>query len=107
MIKGALRTVGSSQQLKAQHGSGYRVAVRLRDGGEAASSGGSSSVDKLALAICKSANVEEGEKGFSLQRFEVPMAGAGAGPSDEGATLGHIFSTILEHQDELKIVDFR
>ena len=106
MIKGALRTVGSSQQLKAQHGSGYRVAVRLRDGGEAASSGGSSSVDKLALAICKSANVEDGEKGFSLQRFEVPMAGAGAGPSDEGATLGHIFSTILEHQDALNIVDF-
>ena len=27
MIKGALRTVGSSQQLKAQHGSGYRVAL--------------------------------------------------------------------------------
>ena len=106
MIKGALRTVGSSQQLKAQHGSGYRVAVRLRDGGEAASSGGSSSVDKLALAICKSANVEDAEKGFSLQRFEVPMAGAGAGPSDEGATLGHIFSTILEHQDALNIVDF-
>ena len=51
--------------------------------------------------------MEDSQEGFSLQRFEVPMAGAGAGPSDEGATLGHIFSTILEHQDELKIVDFR
>ena len=26
--------------------------------------------------------MEEGEKGFSLQRFEVPMAGAGAAPGE-------------------------
>ena len=30
MIRGALRTVGSSQQLKARHGSGYRISIRVK-----------------------------------------------------------------------------
>jgi hypothetical protein len=39
MIRGALRTVGSSQQLKARHGSGYRITIRVKDEGAAAAAG--------------------------------------------------------------------
>eukprot|EP01046_Picozoa_sp_COSAG06_P019306 COSAG06_NODE_1371_length_9670_cov_42.650402_7_plen_126_part_00 len=70
MIRGALRTVGSSQQLKARHGSGYRITIRVKDEGAAAAAGDGEQTQQrlfsLSTFLSRTVFVPKGTKNIVL-----------------------------------------
>eukprot|EP00811_Abedinium_folium_P034144 NODE_704_length_2818_cov_8.024898.p1 GENE.NODE_704_length_2818_cov_8.024898~~NODE_704_length_2818_cov_8.024898.p1 ORF type:complete len:606 (+),score=200.33 NODE_704_length_2818_cov_8.024898:284-2101(+) len=98
MVRGGLRTIGSSQELKAWHGGFYYVVVRMQE----ASRASDEAVENLAKQICADTKVDAMDAGLSMRRFAVPMAGR----DGAGASLSEIFECILKCRDAMGIIDF-
>lgn len=112
MIRGGVRTVGSSQTLKSKHGQGHLVTIRVADGagasatpadGSAAGAGASAaagggapgSVAELMKSLDERAEVIASGSAGAVSRYSLPTA-----------PLSRIFAAVHEHQAALHIEDF-
>jgi len=91
MVKGRLRTMGTSQQLKNRHGTNYQVRLRIKDPKN------TSKVDDLIKSLSADTNPDDEEEGYVLRTYQVPL---------KDCKLTDIFAAILKHQKEYTIIDF-
>ena len=89
MTRGVMRTVGTSTELKARHGTGFIVDLRVSDNADA------DAVDDLIRSV--SPNMTTEPTGLSVKKYEVPQT---------DTKMGAIFAAILGAQEKLGITDF-
>jgi len=93
MIKGSLRTIGSSQELKTKHGSEYLVRIRLKDN----LTNGDKVTEKLKALSTGTELDTQPDQDVGLRCYKLPQ---------RDCTIVQIFTLILKNQDNLGIIDF-
>ena len=94
MIRGQLRALGTSQELKSAHGDGYQVMIRL-GGGTADPEGPFTKIDALISSLSTGVKMEA--SATMVKRYEVPAS---------DTTLADIFELVNANLESHGIVDF-
>ena len=97
MIRGELRALGSSQELKSQHGEGFQVMVRIGDEYVGDSTGAFGPIDDTMKGLTQSGTIKTETMALTMKRYEIPS---------EDSDLATIFETVQGAAEELGIVDF-
>lgn len=110
MVNGSLLSLGTPQQLKSMHGSGYRVVVRLKDAAETTED----ETDPLRVVLEEKYNVNEGEEDNFDNTVSIVEYVATSSTkttrvfslSTSNLSLGGLFQLLEDHKETIGILDY-
>ena len=106
MVNGSLLSLGTPQQLKSMHGSGYRVTVRLKDDATTTED----ETDPLRVALEEKYNTKEGEEqDFATVEYVATSSTKTTrvfAIAAKNLSLGGLFQLLEDKKEDLGILDY-